>query len=907
MAADRTVPPALVSAFNDRYELLREAGRGGSATVYLARDIKHDRQVAIKLLSDDVGDVSGDRFLLEIRVSAGMQHPHILPTYDSGIADGRLYFVMPFVDGGSLRDRLEKPEPLQITEALGIARDIAVALAHAHMLGVVHRDVKPENIMFYHGVACLADFGIARAIEEMNPLLTAHGTFVGTPAYMSPEQYAAVGVDGRSDVYSLACVLFEMLSGKRLFGGRNTSAILAERGVPFSRRAGVGPPFIDDLLEKGLAPAPEQRFVDAAAFAAAIDNALRLVENPERPSAPQRAFRAMRQRKLATALFVAGAAVAVTLTSSALRNHGAPVVSLQSAAAGDRLTSFERGQAAMRGWNLAAAVTAFDAAVAADTSSVPARFWLAESQALIGRLDRDAFRIVALKLRETRPKLGGRDSLLAEALIAFATGVPARACDEYRKVLELDEQDPLAWFGMGDCQRLDSAVVRDARSPSGWSFSSSYHGAASAYMKVVSLDPNAHAGVPFSNLAKVLPSSASSVRMGRSPESGARFAAYPALIGDTLAFIPYPLGVFTSVARTTISPTQPEALEHDRDMLLDFARQWTVVLPGSADAWEALSLVWENRGELSDDDAGAAGTIRRARALSRSPGQRAQLGAAHARIALKRGEFALARSIADSLLEQWRDTAPPTEIAGALAGVAAFSGRLSLVSTFTLQASAVESASDGIAPPLAAAAARFNARAAPGICDDSLRALRRDFERVLDSYATPSRKDQLRTAAIWQGAALAFPCMRGDALLGVASSGPLDRAQRTFAAGNSAKTRALLDSLVTVRAGYRPGDIALDHTVQEAWLRASVGDTTAAERQLDLVLEALPTLGVKSVLESTQAAAIGRAMVLRADLAAARHNAVMARRWAGAVLDLWAGSDPALQPTLDRMHGMAGR
>ncbi|HEY4131087.1 MAG TPA: serine/threonine-protein kinase, partial [Gemmatimonadaceae bacterium] len=180
-----SAPP--VTALHERYEIVRETGRGASAIVYLARDLKHDRLVALKMLSPDVSHTAGERFLREIQLAAGMQHPHILPMYDSGVTEGRLYFVMPFVDGGSLRQRLEAGPQLPIAEALRVAHDISLALQFAHDQGVIHRDVKPENIMFYHGHACLADFGVARAMEELDTRVTAHGMIVGTPAYMSPE------------------------------------------------------------------------------------------------------------------------------------------------------------------------------------------------------------------------------------------------------------------------------------------------------------------------------------------------------------------------------------------------------------------------------------------------------------------------------------------------------------------------------------------------------------------------------------------------------------------------------------------------------------------------------------------------------------------------------------------------
>ena len=903
MAADKFAPPSLLSAFSGHYELLREAGRGGSASVYVARDLKHDRHVAIKVLDADVGDVSGERFLLEIRVSAGMQHPHILPTYDSGIADGRLYFVMPFVDGGTLRDRLESSPTVPLSEALRITRDIGIALMHAHELGVVHRDVKPENILFYHGVACLADFGIAKVIEQLHPLLTAQGTFVGTPAYMSPEQYAAVGFDGRTDIYSLSCVLFEMIAGTRLFSGSSPSSIVSARALPLELPSTLElPPAVQTVLERGLAPDPEHRFPTARAFVDALTDAIRRVEHPDRVSIPRRAIGLLRKRKIVTA----GAALAVVTLASftwgTLNDDTARAPAIQQGS--PRFAPFENGKAAIAAWRIPDAIAGFSAA---DTGSPATRLWLAQSYALDGRLDRDDFRITALRLRNALPALAGRDSILATALIAFASGQPSAACREYGNLLTQDSLDAIAWFGLGDCQRTDSSVVRDAASPSGWRFSSSYGAAAAAYMRVVSLNPNAHAAVPFAYMSKLLPSSAASIRVGRAGgSSAAMFAAYPALMDDTLGFVPYPIGVFASIARATISPTQPDALERNRDALLGFARHWTVAMPRSAEAWEALSLVRENRGELSDDSTGADGAIRRARPFATSPVKQAQLAAAHVRILVKRGQFAAGRALADSLLNDWSTKDAPPRVSEVLSGIAALTGRIALTARVTSAASAAGFAALDVAPPLAAAAQQFNARAAPGVCDDSLRSLRADFERVLDSYATPSRKDRLRQSTIWQGAAMAFPCLRGAAIQGLPATSPLDRAQQAFAAGNQVLTRTILDSLTAMRVGYKPGDISLDHTVQESWLRAAIGDSAAAERQLDLVLDALPTLGVQSVQEPAQSAAIGRAMVFRADLAHARGNRSSARRWAAAVVELWQGADAALSPTLARMRSLAG-
>ena len=223
----------LAAALGDRYRIEGQAGQGGMATVYRARDLKHDRAVAIKVLRAELSAaIGGPRFLQEIEVSARLQHPHIVPLYDSGEADGILYYVMPFVEGESLRDRLTRERRLPFAEAVTLARETASALAYAHQRGIVHRDIKPENIMLSGGHAVVADFGIARALSAAQQggggNLTGIGFAIGTPAYMSPEQATASEVDGRSDQYALACVFYEMVTGAMPFAGQTVQAVLAK-------------------------------------------------------------------------------------------------------------------------------------------------------------------------------------------------------------------------------------------------------------------------------------------------------------------------------------------------------------------------------------------------------------------------------------------------------------------------------------------------------------------------------------------------------------------------------------------------------------------------------------------------------------------------------------------------------
>src|SRR5215207_2532483 len=222
----------LRGALADTYSIDRELGRGGMATVYLAQDGKHERLVALKVLHPDLAATLGpDRFLREIKLAARLNHPHILPLHDSGEAEGFLYYVMPYVEGESLRERLDREHQLSIEEAVHHGRAIASALDYAHRQQIVHRDIKPENVMLYEGEAMVMDFGIAKAVSLAgHDTLTQTGMMIGTPAYVSPEQAAGeINLDGKSDQYSLACVIYEMLTGERPFSGPTAQAIMAKR------------------------------------------------------------------------------------------------------------------------------------------------------------------------------------------------------------------------------------------------------------------------------------------------------------------------------------------------------------------------------------------------------------------------------------------------------------------------------------------------------------------------------------------------------------------------------------------------------------------------------------------------------------------------------------------------------
>jgi serine/threonine protein kinase/Flp pilus assembly protein TadD len=267
----------LRSAVANSYTIDRELGSGGMATVYLAQDCKHERLVALKVLHPDLAATLGpERFLREIKLAAKLNHPHILPLHDSGEANGFLYYVMPYVEGESLRERLDRERQLPIEEAVHHARAIASALDYAHRQNIVHRDIKPENVMLYEGEAMVMDFGIAKAVSSAGAdTLTQTGMMVGTPAYVSPEQAAGeTNLDGRSDQYSLACMLYEMLSGERAFSGPTAQAVMAKRFTesvkPLRSLRGSIPESVERAVTKAMSTDAGDRYKSAAIFAQAL-------------------------------------------------------------------------------------------------------------------------------------------------------------------------------------------------------------------------------------------------------------------------------------------------------------------------------------------------------------------------------------------------------------------------------------------------------------------------------------------------------------------------------------------------------------------------------------------------------------------------------------------------------------
>ena len=1048
----------LEHALLGRYTVGREVGRGGMAVVYLAHDLRHERDVALKVLRPELAVTLGpERFVREILLAAGLAHPHILPLYDSGDADGHLFYVMPFVTGESLRDRLERDGQLPVAEALTIAREVADALDYAHRAGIVHRDIKPENILLQSGHAVVSDFGIARAISAAGARrVTATGMTVGTPDYMSPEQQAgSVPVDGRSDIYSLGCVLFEMLGGRPPLGVTPPEGPSAGPAQPRDRLAELAtlrpsiPPEVAGVVGQMLAVLPQDRFQTAAELVDALA-APTGVWTPRSVSARRRRrwgavvavvavlgvlgiflvpkltekeldqslyaivplghdgeatrsrlngfhcqsliydalatwkgirsvdlmrvndARLQRGRDtltLGAALRIARSVGAGRLIWGRLAQYGDTTVvraalydvtrrgatvreyavrlghdledvgpkfnelvdsllvggtSSRTAAAGatgtrvlDALLAYLEGDAALAAWDASNAKRAFLRAVQLDPEYPHANLWLAQVSALLGD-STSSWRSYASAAASARDRLSPRDGALADALLTVADGRYAQACRRYERLIESDSNSFPAWFGLGECHRLDPAVVRDPASRSGWRFRTSYETALQAYSHALQVAPSAYfvfRGQAFDRLAELLYTDITRVRFGHPVERDTVwFAAFPSLEGDTLAFVPFPLNEVFGGRPEANPPSQAAAVERNRRLLRDVTLRWVHAFRDSAGAYEALGLVLETMGELGEAGAteqSALLSVRRARTLAREPREQLRLAVAETRLAVKAGHFTRARALADSI--QRANPTPDTVAALQIAGVAALTGRAHLTarllaggrdSTFK-SLSGVQS----IKPlTLASTGLALWGYAALGAPRDSITALARRVDSLLQVWVDPGQQ-------IVQGdAILDVPRMWAFPLLGTRPIGP-DRPGygylhmlRDLEAGDTTAIRVRLANLRALRAGMRPGDLPIARTYGEATVLLAIGDTTAATQLLDHSLEAAGTLGTWLLHDAQDAAALVRAMLLRAQLADRAGDNTRARRWATAVVELWSAADnQELQDTVARMRRLVDR
>jgi tetratricopeptide (TPR) repeat protein len=1044
----------LEAALRGRYTVDREVGRGGMAIVYLAHDLRLERDVALKVLRPELAVTLGpDRFLQEIRLAAGLAHPHILPLHDSGEADGLLFYVMPFVAGESLRDWLEREHTLPLTEALRIAREVADALDYAHRVGVVHRDIKPENILLQDGHAVVADFGIARAISAAGARrMTTVGMAVGTREYMSPEQAAGgTPVDGRSDIYSLGCMLFEMLTGSPPALGTPPEGTAARAARSSDRAAELMalrpsvPAEVAGVVARMVAADPGERFQTAGLLAdalaapsgvwtprsiaaerrrrwgagvaamvglsaaavffgprilrAGLDDSLYVVmpftpqdtvvtgsldgdgierlladafgrwtdlhlvgelelsdllrrQGETRPSLRtsldySRDLRAGRlvwgqyrfvgdSIDIIAGLYDVGSGRSMVPGHTRVASNGedwsrkfdemseglliaqAAPAARTGAMGTTRLAAWEAyaaGHAALKQWDLDSAATAFRTALTLDRSYPQANLWLAQALEWLGE-DSTAWRPAAERAAAAGDTLAPRERLLAAGLVGLGSGQYPSACARYREAVRQNPRDFAGWFGLGECQAKDRAVIPDSTNRSGWGFRSSYHSAVQAYSRALRLVPSSSRAFGLRRLSQlVFFTEANQFRRGFALDPDTQwYAAFPSLDHDTLAFFPYPQMATLRSEPQTLPTRSTAAVAHNREVLGEITRMWVVAFPHDPAASEAHALVLESLGDLtgSPEERSALAMIRRARRDARDSTQQLRLAVTEVRFLTKLEDFASVRRLADSMLAAAATSTPAPGAAAELAGLAALLGQVHRTARLLVVAASDLTVESGdrqvqVRPvPLARAAFALEGYAAFGNPADSVTTLARRVGRLVDASVEPERRDTLRAILMDKPRIWAYP------LLGMVppqpgTPGELERRMLwALSRRDTAVVRAALDTLHVVRADMRPGDVAITGTYLEGRILLALGDSSGAAQVLGRSLDALSTLGSGLLDNVDQAASLVLAMALRADLAERAGDTATARRWSAAVSELWGSADDAtLRKTVERMRRLA--
>ena len=1027
------VRQSLQQALAGRYVIERELGHGGSASVYLARDLKIPRQVALKVLTPELAlAVRIERFQREVAIAAQLNHPHILPLFEADSVGGYFFYTMPPVHGESLGVRLAQMGRLPVDEARRIAGQVAAALEYAHSQGVIHRDIKPGNLLLDPtGHVWVADFGIARAIAgDKSEPLTETGGAPGTPFYMSPEQIRGSPLDGHTDIYSLGCVLYEMLAGAPPYTGPTPQSVYAKQlddpVPPISKVRSDVPVGIARIIERAMAKEPDQRFRTAAEFrsdltrgfprrrvtmshvvavtlgtaliggvafaatrwiqppAARLDR-LRYVVLPldRTDSTLARGLESqvrdalkswsdisvVDERQVTEALADRGAG---TLTNSDAQDVASSLgagrfVRGEIAAVGDSLrihatvydatgteailpdatvkvgpdiadsllrtlaeallfgtgergsrleaeratrsfaarNAMARGLAAVDRWDLLAADSAFDAAAQADPDYAQAHLWLALARAWSGA-ELTRWRVAAEQAALRRERLSERDRDISDAVLNQARGDLGRACPIWRRVTTREPQRFAAWYGSAYCLAGDEAVLRDPASPSGWRFRTSYHTALLEYQRAFASLPSilrAFQPGSYEALRRLFMTGGYARRSGHAlPPDTTTFDAVAEWRGDSLALVPYPAHA-TTLRRITRPGAREEALRHLRIEFRNVAQTWLTASPGDADALEAVAI---GLGMLGDPR--ALDSLHRARTLVRDPDQRSRVAVAEVWMqiasALPSDQDALrrARSLADSLLEEQ----PPGRASDPLqlAGLAALTGRASLTASYYRE----PRVGDALGAPasLRASALPLLAYAALGGPADTLATLERSVRDAIEQRLPPGERLPARLQWLAWPATLAFPTFRFTSIAELEHKGDyLLDLQAAWVRGDTQAVRHGFENVREARREILPADLTLDALYPEAELLNALSDPQGAAMWLDPTLQALfqvaphaPT----SRMSAIRAAALVRAMALRARLAEQLGDREGAARWAAAVTILWSDADPFLQPMVRQLR-----
>lgn len=605
------------------------------------------------------------------------------------------------------------------------------------------------------------------------------------------------------------------------------------------------------------------------------------------------------------------AELALALLSSTSRS-GAPVGAPLGTSKLAAWHAYDRAQAAMSLWDLDGARRELEEAVRIDPGYAAAHLWRAQAMSWGGEEPAGWRESAALAVAE-KARLARREQKLAEALLALAEERYDDACRTYGELVARDSADFAAWFGIGECNTRDPQVVPDPRSPSGWRFRGSYHRGAEAYRRALRAVPSSHLafrGAGFARLTGLLGSDARTLRTGSSAgPHPAQFGAYPSLEADTLAFVPWPIKDFGNLALHAVPPNRAAALRRSGELLLGVVSGWVRAYPESPDAHEALALALEALGELGAVRQGhpsALSELRRARALAREGDQRLRLAIAQVRVLLKVGETARAKALADSTLRGW--PRPESHDAQRLATLAVLTGRarqaVELLRTAVpdTRATTPEGHHEQLPRALTEAAQEVLVYHSLGMRPEGVAAEARLEERI-GAWVPEDAREQARAALLNHPRRMAFTARAGGVPGAPLRTGDyVVQMQQFLMSGDTLKVRQLLEHVHRGRQDRRPGEVAIDYVLAEAEVHLALGEPELAAAELDRTLRGVDALSPRLLDRVNETAAVPRAMLLRAELAAARGDRADAEAWARQVDILWADADSPLRAVVRRLH-----
>ena len=912
-ATPKTPSSNLPEMIADRYRVVREIGRGGMATVYLCRDSQNGADVAVKLLRPELGSaVVMERFLREIAFASELDHPQIPKVLGSGILHGVPFYVMTYIEGESLRARLDREKQLPIDEAIRIAQEIAKPTAYAHSKGIIHRDIKPANILLSADTVYVLDFGVARAImASAETGLTSTGMVVGTPAYMSPEQALAEStLDARSDVYSLGCVTYEMIAGIPPFVGATAQAVMSRRFVspppPLRESRESIPIAVEASVMKALARAPADRWQRVDDFANSLGSVDRTPTLPR-----EEAIVDTTRRKYTVPLIAVGIAVALIAAV------------LAWTASRDKVGSAKR---ALAEWNFSKAESELRSAVREKPKDWAAQLWLGQTLLLRGA-SRSDWSPFILHASDHKNELNAADSARVAALatIAMTDVSDCGALGSLAASGAGGNTDFSSTLTYADCMQRDPVVVPDAGSPSGYRFRQSYNAIEELYAGLMARNqgnPAAYREI-LPRLEKVLSVSKHTLRRGILRGGEAHFTAWPAFDNDTLAYIPYP--VATRGAPTRVgTPSLDGVLARNLARLSALSANWVRAAAGDPYAREFRARMLEASGELEGDDGGALADILMARRAGQQTDESnhdkylrdLRSGTTHVRLLVKLQRFPAARLVADSLLalpaaSALEDSAQDNADA-MLISLAALTGHPArIIATESKHAAdyPVRLASGAVRtlpPEVGADALKLETYAAFGVPRDSIEIITSRIGAKLEALFPPSEVANVRSSILRRPLSLATPEIGPRLASSLGESRDLFVQALRALAGNDRQTaRHLADSIDALHSENAPSEITMDIVLEDAWLKSAIGDPDGAIATLDRafggISKAPSNLIGSSGLPAALPAALVRAMLLRSKLAAERGDRMSATRWSAAARALWGGGDPEVRALLQRI------